>query len=348
MYRIIIIFIIFGFAATVSYADTVTLKDGRTFTGTIIERQTDYIVIFYRNVPLKYNLDQIESINDDADDDMDDPDLQSRLKSFQKQPQVESIKDDAVDDPEAQREISVSLEQPAEFNFKTKQEIYEIRRNRVSQYQQLAPSNYNPSEEVFGQIQDGKPWWGLLGMCYYGNGEKSILGRSKEARFILNPYLLIGIEEPNAVIIHSTALKPEEFYPTPTRLVWRQNGSWGQVTYNVTGYYQKELKYSYPDPQKLYLSDYNARDFGFNYFAIGSSRSENITATFDKVIPIIQCIHTGGSCGYPGGCNNKSPNQPDLMIEWRRLPAKIYLKLWKGSPASATQKPDMTFVIDMI
>lgn len=323
MYRIIIIFVFFGFRVAASYADTVTLKDGRTFTGTIIERKPDYIVIFCRNLPLKYHLDQIESIKDDANDDMNAPDAHS--------------------------EISISLEQPAEFNFKAKQEIYEIRRSRVLQYRQLAPANYNPSEEVFGQIQDGKPWVGLLGACYYGYGEKIILGRSKEARFILNPHLLIGIEEFfYARGIYHKVFDPEEFYLTPIRLAWKQNGSRGQVTYDVTGYYQKELKYFSGAPKKFYLSDYNARDFGFNYFAIDASRSENITAAFDKAIPIIQFIHTGGSCGYPGGCNNKSPLQPDLLIEWRTLPATIYLKLWKDLPASAAQKPDMIFVINMI
>jgi len=243
--------------------------------------------------------------------------------------------------------VEVPLNPPREFDGGSREGILNLRRLYVNKITELAPKNYQPNMDVFGQIEDGKPWWGLLGMCYYGNGEKSIVGNSKESRFIINPYLLIGVEELNAHIVRPLPSYPKEFYPTPARLTWVRDGSGGQVTYNITDYYQKALNYSYPDPNMLYLSDYNARDFGFNYFEIDSASSKNITAAFDKIIPIIQFIHTGGSCCYPGGCNNKSPSQSELAIKWHKLPAKIYLKLWKNSPASATQKPDMYFIIEL-
>ena len=63
------------FMFNVCYAETIKLKNGRTFTGPIIERSSDYIVIFYRNVPLKYHLDQIESIKENEGIDMNDPDV---------------------------------------------------------------------------------------------------------------------------------------------------------------------------------------------------------------------------------------------------------------------------------
>ncbi len=134
----------------------------------------------------------------------------------------------------------------------------------------------------------------------------------------------------------------------PTKLIWGKGASSGEVTYNITDYHRKTSACGYGDIRKLYLSDYNARDFGFNYFAMDSAKSKNITAAFDQIIPIIQYIHTGGSCGYPGGCNNKSPTQPELVIKWEELPAKIYLKLWKVSPADTTQKADMDFIIELL
>jgi len=248
----------------------------------------------------------------------------------------------------ASETVDVPLNPPRELDGVSREAILNLRRQYINKISVLAPNNYQPNMDVFGQIQNGKPWWGLLGMCYYGPGKNSILGKSEESRFIINPYLLIGVEEFNAHIVRFVPLAPEEFYPTPTRLTWSRDGSMGQVTYNITSYYQKALDYSYPDTHSLYLSDYNARDFGFNYFEIDSAKSKNITATFDKIIPIIQFMHTGGSCGYPGGCNNKSPSQVDLEIKWQKLPAKIYLKLWKNSPANATQKSDMDFIIELL
>jgi hypothetical protein len=244
--------------------------------------------------------------------------------------------------------VEVPLNPPRELDGVTREAILNLRRQYINKISVLAPKDYQTNMDVFGQIQDRKPWWGLLGMCYYGPGGNSILGKSKESRFIVNPYLLIGVEELNAHIVRSVPMAPEEFYPTPARLMWKRDGSMGQVNYNITSYYQKTLDYAYSDTHSLYLSDYNARDFGFNYFEIDSAKSENITAAFDKIIPIIQFIHTGGSCGYPGGCNNKSPSQAELEIKWQKLPAKIYLKLWKNAPADATQKPDMDFIIELL
>jgi hypothetical protein len=247
----------------------------------------------------------------------------------------------------ASETIDIPLNSPVVLNGSSKEYILKLRRQYIDKIPALAPKNYKPSMDVFGQIQDGKPWWGMMGMCYYGPGEKSILGVSKESRFIVNPYLLVGAEEVNAHIIPVKDAVDKEFYPSPIRLSWQKNGSQAQVTYNVEEFYRQAVKYRYPDTNDLYLSDYNARDFGFNYLAVDSSGSENITAAFDKIININQFIHTGGSCGYPGGCNNKSPHQDELVIKWSKLPAKISIRLWKAQPANARQKADMEYIIDL-
>ena len=94
---------------------------------------------------------------------------------------------------------------------------------------------------------------------------------------------------------------------------------------------------------------YNARDFGFSYFYIDRARSENISSKSAKEpASINQYIHCGGSCGYPGGCNNMSPDQSELKIKVSALPAEAHIKLWKNKPAGKDQAPDMTFVITMI
>ena len=70
-----------------------------------------------------------------------------------------------------------------------KTEILELREKYVSEYPELLNAAYKPSEDVFGQVEDGKPWWGILGISYYGSGQKSIEGPSKDSRYIINPFL---------------------------------------------------------------------------------------------------------------------------------------------------------------
>ena len=49
-----------------------------------------------------------------------------------------------------------------------KDEVYEIRRKYVMKYSQLIQGDYEPDKDIFGQIESGKPWWGILGISYYG------------------------------------------------------------------------------------------------------------------------------------------------------------------------------------
>ena len=244
-------------------------------------------------------------------------------------------------------EINIPLNPVMELNGSSREDIFNMRRKAVDQVPELGPKNYQPNKRIFGRIEDGKPWWGFLGLCHYGPGKKSILGNSKESGFIANPYLLVGVEGAHGLIAYRRSATSEEFYPQPTQLTWEDSGAWGRVTYNVSDFYAAMVRYQGPDPKSLYLSDYNARDFGFHYLVIDSATSQNITAAFDQKIPILQLIHVGPSCGYPGGCNNKSPLQPELEVHWSQLPARISLKLWKKVPSDATQKADMDFIIDL-
>ena len=244
-------------------------------------------------------------------------------------------------------DINIPLNSVMELNGKSREDILNLRRKYVDQVSELAPKNYRPDKSIFDRIQANKPWWGFLGICHYGPGKKSILGNSKESRFIANPYLLVGVEEAHGLIAYGRSVTAEEFYPQPTRLIWEEGRREARVTYNVSGFYAALLRYGGDDPKSLYLSDYNARDFGFHYLLIDSASSQNIKAAFDQKIPIKQFIHVGKSCGYPGGCNNKSPLQPELEIHWTQLPARIYLKLWKKSPSAITRKADMDFIIDL-
>ncbi|MBI3593062.1 MAG: hypothetical protein HY099_06250, partial [Nitrospirae bacterium] len=70
--------------------------------------------------------------------------------------------------------LDIELQPITELDFKSKAEVLKLRTEAVYRYPQLVSKDYKPSEPVFGQIEDGAPWWGVLGISYYGNGEKSI------------------------------------------------------------------------------------------------------------------------------------------------------------------------------
>ncbi len=249
-----------------------------------------------------------------------------------------------------QAAVQVPIYELASLNGKTKQEIFELRKERVQEHAELAPSHYSPSEAVFGQIIDGKPWWGMLGICGYGPGQKSIEGPSRESEFVMNPYILIGLKNNSALIASGKGYIPSFSYPIPLALFWDKEAKSATVTYDVRSFWswQKRMGDA-ASVGTLCLNTYNARDFGYAYFSIDPDYSENVSgAAVGKIAPNIQFVHCGSSCGYPGGCNNESPYQPETVIKISRLPAHASIKLWKNRPASVSAPADMTFIVEMM
>jgi hypothetical protein len=248
--------------------------------------------------------------------------------------------------------LQITINPMMDLDYKTKNEIYEIRKQVALQYPGLVKKDYTPSSEVFGQIEDGKPWWGMVGHSYFGPGEKSIVGPSEESRFIVNPCLLIGLSDINAYIVHDKSLTVEGIYPEPINLSWSANCLFAKVKYDVSSFWQKAKRYRYKSAEthELELVAYNARDLGFNYLYLVPEKSENVISFSPSTTPVFikQFIHCGGSCGYPGGCNNMSPDQPELRIKVDNVPAAAYIKLWRNNPQDVNQPADMVFVIDMI
>jgi len=237
-----------------------------------------------------------------------------------------------------------------ELNFKTKQEIYALRKQQIFEHKDLVDS-YEPMEAVFGQIADGKPWWGIYGIYGSGPGEKSIEGPSEESRFLLNPYLLVGLSETGAFISTDPSDRKTMCYPEPTSIKWQADECLETIEYDVERYFVYLTKIRVPAAyqRKLSFVTFNARDLGFNYLQFDREKSNGIAwaDTTGNVLPIIQFIHCGGSCGYPGGCNNMSPHQKEMTIEVARTPARACLKLWRTHPRDTGGRPDMTVIIDM-
>lgn len=99
-----------------------------------------------------------------------------------------------------QEEVSLAFNSPYEFDSLTKAQIMTLRKQAVLQYPDLIQGVYEYSPVVFGQIEDGLPWWGLKGQFCLGPGPSSMEGSSEESRFLLNPYVLLMLDSTNAFI----------------------------------------------------------------------------------------------------------------------------------------------------
>ncbi len=258
--------------------------------------------------------------------------------------------------------LAVTLNEPIELDGMSRDEIVRMREGLVSRYSTLLNKPYHASESVFGQITDGKPWWGLDGQFVFGAGDRSIEGKSEEARFICNPFLLIGANPWSALIWDTERIEEDDlskpdfpFYWSPYALRYCPQKQALQIGYDITRFnenlkrWQHKLKDRNPI-NRFGLVAYNARDFGYEYLSVSTSESENIVynANAKSPVKIEQMIHCGDSCGCTGGCNNMSPAQRELDdISFSKLPATVKILLWRKYPGSIQAPPDLTVYMYM-
>lgn len=262
--------------------------------------------------------------------------------------------------------LDIAIAPPAEFDFKARQDILDMRKEAVARHPELIMGQYEPSVSVFGKISDGASWWGIAGEYFHDTGKRSIEGASEESRFILNPFLLVAADFLGLSIWTQGDLKWDKkriteedlrqpdfpFYCEPKSLKWRPAERVAEVVYDVTGYMaavnQWTLEPLTMDSAYFSLIAYNARDLGFDHIHLSLSDSVNISKPNPAPNPcaIAQYVHRGGSSGYPGGSNNMSPFVPQISdFKIDELPAKAVVHLWRGNPNLADATPDMTVVI---
>jgi hypothetical protein len=255
-------------------------------------------------------------------------------------------------------QVEIPLTPLADFNFKPKAEILSMRKTEVMKHADLLKGKYVPNDAVFGQITDRRPWWGTIGQAYYGAGAKSITGQAIQSQYILNPFLLAGLFSTPSLPKDkvSEADLTRKSYPTSYQasgLRWWPAQSKAEVTYAISSYKSQMCSLfgytSYDITGDYALELINARDLGLNYVYIPPSWLYNMTAGAPMKGPIAipHYIHCGGSCGYPGGCNNKSPACSALdSFQITRLPARLTLMFWKKAPTTGREPADMTFTIN--
>jgi hypothetical protein len=131
------------------------------------------------------------------------------------------------------------------------------------------------------------------------------------------------------------------FYCAPRQLQWQPRAAHAEVSYDAQCVAERNQWF-------FDLIVYNAQDMNLNYIFVSYEDSYNISKQNPPTAPyaIPQYIHQGGSCGYPGGCNNMSPPTPEIdSIRIAGLPARTVTWLWRQKPASLEEPPDMVFVI---
>ncbi len=240
-------------------------------------------------------------------------------------------------------DVDIALQKPVEFDFKTKAEVLQIRSEAVQKHPELLAGVYRPSEKVFGQIVDKRPWWGMYGEFYYGKGDRSIEGPSEEARFILNPFLLVAADFYSfwQGYLSEDDLPSYNLTCQPYKLHWWPKEGRAEATYGEKCV-SSRLSHTFE------LVAYNARDFNLNFVYVSYKESFNVSKSDIPASPISipHFIHLGSSCGYPGGCNNMSPYTPELVgLVFKDLPARLVIRLWQDKPVSPTQTADMVFTL---
>lgn len=245
--------------------------------------------------------------------------------------------------------ISVPIHPLAELDGLTQEQLFTIRRAAVASQPRLVLPPYEPSPAVFSMIEDGKPWWGIEGIFFYGPGPHAADGLSEESRFLLNPYLLVAVQESSAFVTPFAPAGASGYYPGPSNLRYQPSSKQASVTYSVSGFFRhlKRLGLSGPEDRVLSLQAYNARDFGYHFLSIDAQRSDGVRwrKLDGDIEESIQFIHAGGSCGMPSGCNNASPDQPGMRLSVESLPAHAMFKLWREKPDDARRGADFEFLV---
>ncbi len=259
--------------------------------------------------------------------------------------------------------VEIPIAKPVSLNYLMRKDVLKLRRDEIEKFPYLLNGSYTPCEAVFGQMEDKKPWWGIVGAAYYGKGNRSIEGMAEESRYLLNPYLLVGLNSGTCDIIDKTKFDEKElskpdfpFFWEPSKLTWWPGQAKAEAIYDVSGFQSRIAKYPATHDRKEYENRfmvvlYNARDFNLNYWRSSPTKSKNVVNKHmkDNAVWIEQMIHCGDTCGFPGGCNNMSPGR-NSTDEWgyTALPAELHVEMWKQKPTDANAvPPDFTFVVHL-
>ena len=258
----------------------------------------------------------------------------------------------------AQAEIyTFPVNPPRELNFMNKEDIFRVRNEMIEAYPIFYQGDYRAEDSsVFRQIENGKPWWGLKGLLCYGPGKLSIEGEADESRFIDNPFLLISVEEGFALPFMTEKGDCPLSYPEPTSITFDSDTMTFTVEYSISNhdetieYLTRKNHIRFRNMRQYAFHGRNALDFGVPYVyatEVNNLHFLNGKNVSNTLYRFRDFIHVGGSCGYPGGCNNGSPYQPETEFQIDSYPASITFKLWRKQPQSTDEPADLTYQVNI-
>jgi len=247
------------------------------------------------------------------------------------------------------------------FSGMKKSEILEVRTQAVREHEKLISGSYVPSEDVFGQIVDGRPWVGLEGVSFWGKGPNISRGQAWQSQQICNPFILVAADVyTESSRFDRLRFKNKEALASggcpsrcqPSQISIKPDLSQGSVTYDVSQFIQNANSFYNPaltaSDLVFALETCNARDFGYQYLYVDPTKSSVGSNGYNTPVQISQYFHCDNSCGLTGGCNSLSPDVLELRnFKLIGLPSRCHVLLWKQAPSSnVADKPDFTFDID--
>lgn len=249
--------------------------------------------------------------------------------------------------PNDKNTYEIVINPPTELDFLSKEKIFSLRKKYVVMQPKFIDKNYAPAEIVYGQIESNKPWWGQIGINCRMGPTTSLEGLSEESRFLNNPLLLLGVDTNYAFDIPTWNCSG--FYPEPISIKLNPASRTIDVIYYLSHFFKQIEDSDWTEKNYIFsIKGENARDFGYGYVYAFSTKNVEFASSSNvstQVCPLLNFIHLGQSCKYPGGCNNGSPMQSELGFDVLSLPANIQMKLWVNSPSDKNNPADLLFNI---
>lgn len=247
------------------------------------------------------------------------------------------------------KSYEVKVNQVVALGDKTKEEVYELRKKFVEK-SIFSNMDYEPSEEVFGQIVTGKPWYSAS-VCVNSTKPGKVGGLSEESRFINNPSVLVALEFP----YNFRVLNDQKWCTSNVNNLIPKKIFYSKAKKIVTVVYER-IPFRNSERNHYEFNGINANDLGYSFAYVDLNKSTfkpefvNSQNISNKVSEFLDFIHVGFSCQLEGGCNNASPPQQELDFrvtntQYTKHNGTIYIKLWKEYPSSVENEADMTEII---
>jgi len=187
--------------------------------------------------------------------------------------------------------IDIPITEMMDFDGMTRIELLAARAEAVTRQPRLLVGDYIPSDEIFGDLEDALPWWGLDGERIHGPGPKAAEGASRDSALLLNPFILVGLEVAlvqwgewevtrDSFVEEDMGTLEAALGAKPTRLSWYPQERRAEVAYDMRSYRKAfdaitaklasgaELTALPRFKTGIGFTALNARDLGFNYIQL--------------------------------------------------------------------------------